>query len=147
MLQKSGISSEERVIILRRDQKVITDKIKMLTSPVTIKTFEEDVERIENEIAQAMQIRDTHEDKVLEIQTLINFSDYFMEHLVDLLLGGSNPMKNAALFGLVFNQTPTYDEIVNGTPNLAPIVELNEEYKTTKSLSVIPRGIEPRFTG
>ena len=145
--QIDSISSEERVIILRRDQKVITDKIKMLTSPVTIKTFEEDVERIENEIAQAMQIRDTHEDKVLEIQTLINFSDYFMEHLVDLLLGGSNPMKNAALFGLVFNQTPTYDEIVNGTPNLAPIVELNEEYKTTKSLSVIPRGIEPRFTG
>ena len=147
MLQKSGISSEERVIILRRDQKVITDKIKMLTSPVTIKTFEEDVERIENEIAQAMQIRDTHEDKVLEIQTLINFSDYFMEHLVDLLLGGSNPMKNAALFGLVFNQTPTYDEIVNGTPNLAPIVELNEEYKTTKSLSVTPLGFEPKLPG
>ena len=119
----------------------------MLTSPVTIKTFEEDVERIENEIAQAMQIRDTHEDKVLEIQTLINFSDYFMEHLVDLLLGGSNPMKNAALFGLVFNQTPTYDEIVNGTPNLAPIVELNEEYKTTKSLSVTPLGFEPKLPG
>ena len=145
--QIDSISSEERVIILRRDQKVITDKIKMLTSPVTIKTFEEDVERIENEIAQAMQIRDTHEDKVLEIQTLINFSDYFMEHLVDLLLGGSNPMKNAALFGLVFNQTPTYDEIVNGTPNLAPIVELNEEYKTTKSLSVTPLGFEPKLPG
>ena len=142
--QNDSINSEERVIALKREQKMITDKIKMLSSPITIRVLEEDVEEKENEIAQAMQVRDRQEDKVLEIQTLINFSDYFMEHLEDLLLGGSNPLKNAALFGLVFNQAPTYKEIVNGTPNLAPIVELNEEYKKTKSLSVTRLGLEPR---
>ena len=66
-----------------------------------------------------------------------------MEHLEDLLLGGTDPMKNAVLFGLVFDQVPTYDEITNGTPSLAPIVKLNEEYKKSKSLSVGSVGFEP----
>ena len=141
--QVDSITSEERVTMLRREQKLTTDKIKMLTSLVTIKSLEEDVEKLENDIVQAMQIRDAHEDKILEIQTLINFSDYFMEHLEDLLLGGTDPMKNAVLFGLVFDQVPTYDEITNGTPSLAPIVKLNEEYKKSKSLSVGSVGFEP----
>ncbi len=66
-----------------------------------------------------------------------------MEHLEDLLLGGSNSIKNAALCGLVFDQPPTYTELVNRTPRLAPLFKLNDQYNKTKSLSVSWQGFEP----
>ena len=146
-VKDDSIMAEKQVLRLKEEQKLIKEKIKMLNSPSTIKAMEEDYERLDDEISQAMQVRDNHEDKVFEIQTLINYADYFMEHLEDLLLGSSNPIQNASLFGLAFNEQPTYDDVVNGTPNLAPIFVLNEEYKKSKSLLVTLRGIEPRFAG
>lgn len=38
--------------------------------------------------------------------TIINYTYYFMEHLEELLLGGTNPHQNAALFGLLFDEIP-----------------------------------------
>src|SRR3989344_4614163 len=110
--------------------------------PVIEELYQEDVEEKENEIAQAMQVRDRYEDKVLEIQTLINFSDYFMEHLEDLLLGGPNPLQNAALSGLLFDETPTYQELINGTPKLACLFKLNDDYKASKTIDVSPERFE-----
>ena len=59
-----------------------------------------------------------------------------MEHLEDLLLNGPNPQKNAAMFGLLFDETPTYQELIDGTPKLACLFKLNEDFTTTKSLDV-----------
>jgi hypothetical protein len=59
-----------------------------------------------------------------------------MEHLKELLLGSSNSLQNAAMFGLVFDAAPTYEDLVNGTPNLFPLFDLNGEFEESKSLSV-----------
>lgn len=142
-VKDDSIVAEKQVLRLKEEQKLIKEKIKMLNSPATIRAMEEDYDKLDDEISQAMQLRDNHEDKVFEIQTLINYADYFMEHLEDLLLGSANPFQNASLFGLAFDKQPTYDEIINGTPNLAPMFVLNEEYKKSKSLLVTPTGIEP----
>lgn len=66
-----------------------------------------------------------------------------MEHLEDLLIGGSNPQKNASLFGLLFDEKPTYQELVDGTPKLACLFKLNEDYKKTKTFDVSRVGVEP----
>lgn len=142
-IKDDSIESEKRVLRLKEEQKLIKEKIKMLNSPGTIKAMEEDYDKLDDEISQAIQVRDKHEDKVFEIQTLINYADYFMEHLEDLLLGSSNPLQNAALFGMVFEKQPTYIEIVNGTPSLAPIFALNADYIKSKSLLVSHTGLEP----
>ena len=143
--QDDSITSEKRVLRIREEQKLITEKIKIVSSQVAIKALEDELERLENEVAQAMQVRDNHEDKVFEIQTLINYCDYFMEHLENLLLGGLNPLKNASLFGLLFEEKPTYHELVNGTPNLSCLFALNEKYKTSKVLSVSSQGSEHEY--
>jgi hypothetical protein len=49
------------------------------------------------------------------------------------------------LFSLVFDELPTYEEILNGTPKLSLPYKLSEEFSKTKSLSVTPRRIELRF--
>ncbi len=59
-----------------------------------------------------------------------------MEYLHELLLNQANPFKSAAMFGLVFDTAPTYEELNNGTPRLALIFKLNEDFRNTKSLSV-----------
>ena len=56
--------------------------------------------------------------------------------LEDLLMGSPNPQQNAAIFGLLFEEIPTYEELNFGTPKLACLFKLNEEYNASKSLSV-----------
>jgi hypothetical protein len=64
-----------------------------------------------------------------------------------MLLNAENPLTQRALFGLVFEATPTYDEIVSGTPKLTWIFRLSSEFMPDKSQLVAPRGIEPLFVG
>jgi len=70
--------------------------------------FEDDIEKLRLEKASLISTRDNKEDKQVDTQVTINYTNYFMEHLEDLLLGGPNPQKNAAMFGLLFDETPTY---------------------------------------
>lgn len=68
---------------------------------------------------------------------------YFLEHIEDLLLGSPDPLKRAAYFGILFKQAPTYNDLLFGTPQLEPCIELNEEFKSTHSLNVGTEGFEP----
>jgi len=47
------------------------------------------------------------------------------------------------MFGLLFDETPTYQELIDGTPKLACLFKLNEDFTTTKSLDVSHTGLEP----
>ena len=65
-----------------------------------------------------------------------------MEHPAELLLNAENPMAQRALFGLVFEETPTYEEILNGTPKLTWIFKLSILYLGEKSQLVAHPGIK-----
>jgi hypothetical protein len=67
-----------------------------------------------------------------------------MEHLEFLLLQSENMTKQQAMFGLLFEEFPTYDEIVNGTPKLSLVFELSKAYAEGKTLLVARRGILTR---
>ncbi len=121
----------------------IKERIKVLTSPATIKMMEEDIDKLILEKASLMEKRNDKEDEQADILTAINYCNYYMEHLEELILGSEDPMQNAAMFGLVFNKPPTYEELKNGTPDLAPIFKLNQVYQSSNSLSVTRQGLEP----
>ncbi len=137
------IKLNQRLIELEHEINEIKDKIKILSSITTIKLMEADIDRLESEKANLMGIRERKDKEQINIKILINYTQYFMEHLKDLLFGSPNPFQNAAMFGLLFEDLPTYEELENGTPQLAPIFKLNEAYKTSKSQSVSPEGFEP----
>ena len=120
-VQRDSISSEKKVLVLKEEQQLLTDKLKLFSSPVAIKAMEKEIDDIELKITQAIQVRDRQEENTFEIQTLINYCEYFMEHLEDLILGGTNSIQNASIFGLFFDTPPNYEELVNGTPKLSPI--------------------------
>lgn len=122
---------------------MLKDKIKQLSTPIAISLIEADIEKLQNEKVMLIARRDDKEDEQLDIQLLLNYTQYYLEHLEDLLLGGSDPLRNASLFGILFDQIPTFEELEIGTPKLACIFKLEEEYASSNSLSVSRQGFEP----
>ncbi len=145
--RSDSVLISNKIVQLKNEQQLLTEKIKFIESSVALKHLEGELERLELEIGTLQNRRDRKESEEVEIQTLINYCMYFMEHLKDLLIEGTNQLKDAAMFGLIFNEVPTYEDLVNGTPSLAPVFELNRDYQNTKSLNVTPTGLEPVCSG
>lgn len=140
--RSDSMTISNKIVQLKQEQQAVTDKIKFLESSVAIRSMEAELERLELEIGKLQDQRNKKDDEETDIQTLINYCLYFMEHLKELLLEGVNPLKDAAMFGLVFDELPTYEDLANGTPRLAPVFVLNRDYESSKSLSVSPQRFE-----
>ena len=82
------------------------------------------------------------EKQIIEVENRLGLvlviAVFFPTFLITLGVSSGN--------GLVFEETPTYTEILNGTPKLTWIFKLSSEFATKESQLVAPRGIEPRFT-
>ena len=144
IIEKDTTTKEENVLSLRAEKKLTVDKIKQLNSPIAIAAMEEELERINEELIQTRAKRDSTENLEIDLDTILNHCKYFVEHLETLLLGGTNPIQNAAFFGLVFDTPPTYEELKSGTPQLAPLFMLNEELSNLNSDVVSRRRVERR---
>ena len=134
VMQKRQISVEEetlnidkRISELEAQAKAVVDKIKVLNSESAIKYLEEDLMKIE---AQMSKLKDLKELKQIEqpkdMNKVVAYVKYFLEHLEYLLLEQIDPIKKANFFGLIFNKTPTYAEIVSGTTGIQNITGVNE---------------------
>lgn len=123
-----SISIEEQVLKYKNEAKLITDKIKILSSEIAIKAMETELEKAELEKLQLMQNRNKIEKQEIDITTVINYLQYYMEHLGELILGGDNSTQNAAMFGLLFDSPPTYDELKYGTPKMSPLIKLKQAF-------------------
>jgi hypothetical protein len=60
----------------------------------------------------------------------------FLENVEFLLLSRPNPLKRAAYFGVIFEETPTYDELISGNVRLAAYFELIDDGGSSKSATV-----------
>jgi hypothetical protein len=144
---KEEVTIDKRISILEAQAKATVDKIKVLSSESAIKYMEEDLIKIESEITTL------ENEKVLKsaeqptnIHVIMEYVKYFLEHLDYLLLKQIDPIKRANFFGVLFDKTPTYQEINSGTADIRQITGLNELFKlkkTSKSLMVRERGLEP----
>ncbi len=143
IITKDSITKGENVLRLRAEKALIVERIKQLNSPLAISIMEEELEKVEAELVQARSQRDDTEDLEIDLEIILNHCKYFVEHLEDLLLGSKNPIQNAAFFGLVFDNAPTYEELKSGTPDLAPLFKLNEEFTASESEVVSRQGVEP----
>jgi len=118
---------EARIIELQAQVRLAVDKIKILSSEVAIKYMEDDIVKLENEIG-ALRVK-SEESKVampIDMDKIKVYVRYYLEHLEELLLDHCNPVLKAKYFGLIFNEAPTYADIVSGTPDIAKIKGVNE---------------------
>ena len=150
-IHKDAIGIDLRIERLRNQVRHAVDKIKMLSSETTIKYMEEDIVKLEEEINRL-----TLERQAMEPQQPVNMEKYaayvrfYGEHLEELLLGEGNPTLQAKYFGVLFNSSPSYEEIVRGTPDCRKITRVNKVFipKTCDPGSMAGEtGFEPATLG
>lgn len=130
---------------LRERKQAVKDKLLMVSSKEAVSMLEEELQDVEAKIAVNTQVRDDSEDEEQNIDLLITYSKYFMEHLEELLIAEGKPEQQKLLFQLLFEERPTFNDLVSRTPKLACIYELNTQSSLSKSDLVTLRGIEPRL--
>jgi hypothetical protein len=111
---------------LKAQARMIADRIKFC-SQTTIKYLEEDLVRVEQEIADCQE--DFQEKKesrtTLDTAAIARYARYFAEHPASLLLDEENPERRADYFGLLFEQPPAYDKLIDMLHGVLP-PELSE---------------------
>lgn len=135
-----AIDINNQILAVDNEIKLNFDNFKSSSSVTIKKMCEEEIEKLQSKRLMLMVERDKKENDQLDMEKLMCHARYYMEHFPELLLGSENPLDNASFFGLVFQERPTYLNIVNGTPKLASLFKLNEDYKKSKSLMVTLRG-------
>jgi site-specific DNA recombinase len=140
-IEKDNQQLGNKIATLKTTSQSTVEKIKLLSSDVAIKYMEEDLIKTENDIQELEEQRTQNPENLVDMDLVTDNIKYFLEHFEELLLDQSKPLKSAEYFSLVFEQPPTYEEIVSGTPQLAPIFALKGAFDSPN----IPNG-EPAGT-
>jgi hypothetical protein len=100
---------------------------KQAMSDAMRRELEKDAERLDQEIQDARSVRDTLQITEEDVDAFIKDVKYIMEHPSELLLNPIGTAQQRALFALVFEVLPTYEEIASGTAKLCWIFRLSCE--------------------
>ena len=138
---------ENNVNLLKQKQQESIDTLKKIKSDTVRKKLEEEVDKLEDEITKVEKQKLTKRINPYDISQFINYAKSLMEHKEEMLLNNENIQEKAKLFSLVFDESPTYTDLVNGTLKLSLIFHNKRELASASSPIVVPRGIEPLLTG
>ncbi len=133
------------VIELEAEKKQNIEAFTSTKNEIIRAELEKKIEDLHQQIENTRKQRNGLEVQENDIHAFVRYVKDLMEHPVERLVKQKNLSALRGLFRLVFEELPTYEEILNGTPKLSIPYKLSEEFKTAKSLSVTLRGIEPRF--
>jgi hypothetical protein len=152
VMHQKAVTIDLRLTELKSQIKHAVDKIKYLNSETAIKYMEEDIEKLEAE-AKVLYVEKEKADSMqlaMPIEKTKAYVSYFLAHLHNLLLNGGNPVLQAKYFGVIFNEAPTYDEIVLGTPDCRKITGVNKIFvpkSYDSGLMAGDEGFEPPILG
>lgn len=147
-----AIESEKSVLELRGEQKHLLTQYKEAKNKTVKRLLEEDIDALDKRIDSATDVRNKNEVTERQIAEYIKRARYMMEHPSLILLSASNQRLLKKYWGFLFEELPTYQEIVDGTPKLQIVFEFAEEKpkQDIEELSVLlvgQRGLEPRTSG
>ncbi len=145
---KDKVNIDERINELKMQAQLVADKIRYLNSEVAIKYVEEDLIKIDKEVEDLLIQKEKEiSEKPADIDEVMTYVKYFLEHMEELLIHGEDPEARALHFGILFDQAPTYEELNSGTPKLAQAIKLNEVFTMSKGYLAGGQGFEPRSSG
>lgn len=84
-------------------------------------------------------------EQPISFDVVKKYAKYFLQHIDQLLLQQIDPVKKADFFGVLFDQTPTYDEIASvtsdGPNNFWDLTGINELFKIKKDRPIIDQSL------
>lgn len=144
-VKNDDTQTDAKIEELKTQAKMTVDKIKLLTSATAIKYMEEDLIKIEENISKLISEKEnTKKVESTDMNIVMAYIKYFLEHIDLLLLDQPNPVNKAGHFGVLFDEAPTYKEIFLGTHELAYFIKLNEVFVQSKGKLAAEPGFEPR---
>lgn len=102
--------------------------------------------RIDQQLQGAQGYRDTLEVTERDLDEFMHRVMWIMEHPQEFLLRAKNKPQRLAYFSLMFDELPTYQDVIDGTPKLAWVFKLDNEPIPTESDNVRRAGFEPAET-
>jgi site-specific DNA recombinase len=142
---------EKQIQALKGEAEATLSKIMILSNPTAIAYLENEIEHIHQKITKLEKEKEQMKHKKpINIDRILSRVRYYLEHLDLLLLKQQDPHKKAQLFGVLFDQLPTYDDLDYGTQKTPLFTGVNSVFKALqleKSLMVISPGIEPGLPG
>ncbi len=107
---------DKHIETLQSEIETTMSKIMLLINPTSITYLESEIEKIHKNITKLeRQKKEMKTKKPINIERILARVRYFMEHLDLLLLKQDDPHKKAQLFGVLFDQLPTYADLDYGT--------------------------------
>ena len=142
---------QRRIQALKNEAGAALSKIMLLSNATAIAYLENEIDQIHQKITKLEKERQQMKNKKpIDIDRILARVRYFLEHLDLLLLKQQNPHKKAQLFGVLFDQLPTYDDLDYGTQKTPLFTGVNPVFsllKLEKSRMVIPRRVELLLPG
>ncbi len=135
-IQGIAVDYQARVTMLEQKSLLIRRKQKMTDDLMLFSELDEELKKVEADKELAIIERDKTESKQIDIQMVVDRVTYFLEHLDKGLLGIANPTLRAACWATIFDEPPTYDEIVSRTARLRPHIEQIATNEDPESSSV-----------
>lgn len=127
---KEGEVIDQRINELKAQALATVGKIKLLSSATAIKYLEEELMKIEEQIKELANEKQQKADKhTVSFDVVLRYARYFLQHMDYLLLQQIDPIKKADFFGVLFNKTPSYAEILSVTSENTQLTGLNELFK------------------
>ncbi len=99
--------------------------------------------RLEQQLAEAQGYRNGLEVSQRDLEEFVWRVNWVMEHPQEFLLRAGNKQQRQAYFSLMFEELPTYTEILDGTPKLAWVFKLDEASISNENSLVRRVGFEP----
>lgn len=141
----NSASIHRSIADLKEEQSAKIETLVHTKSEVVRREMEKGIDDLEVQIKQARKERQRIEINEHDIKWFIKEAKNLMEHPVELLLNPEFISTKEALFGLVFEKTPNYEEIVYGTAKLAFPFSLSSSFKAPENQLVTLPGVEPGF--
>ncbi len=142
-------SLEKQLFSLREEVQATVQKLKYLNNESAIKYMEEELVRLESEISKLEAKKEAAESqKPKDIGRFKACLKHLVEHYDQILKNQMDPVKKAKFFSLLFDKSPTYEDLKGRTDKnrisqvLNPIFALNFNKRYQM---VTPRRIELRF--
>ncbi len=145
------IALERHIQALKGEAEAALGKIMILSNQTAIAYLENEIEQIHQKITKLEKEKEQMKHKKpINIDRILSRVRYYLEHLDLLLIKQQDPHKKAQLFGVLFDQLPTYDDLDYGTQKTPLFTGVSSVFKALqleKSLMVIPRRVELLLPG
>jgi hypothetical protein len=103
----------------RIELKALHEKIKVTEKEISIRMIEEDMDKIDKELKELGTERNQSEATEHDLASYLKYAGELLEHPGQFFLKRRKKEDQQAIWSLVFEELPTYEEIKTGTPKLA----------------------------